>query len=225
MHFFAVVLIICLVVFLFTLYTFSHDDFILLRRDVSMDQVFNLALIASALSLLSSRVFYVLMHPKPVFLNPLGFIIFPYFPGLSFIGGIVGGLILFIILLRRRGFPTGRIFDFFSISFLSALPIGFIGYMLLSRNFDPLIISEFFIYLLLLLIYWFILIPRFIKNSRQDGLLGLIFLLSVSFIATAHNLLARTKILNVENIASLLIFVGALMIIVRLILKGRVGKK
>src|SRR3990167_7392925 len=105
MQFFIIILILGLVVFMFSLFMLSHDDFVLLRKNVSMDKVFNIAFITALISLLFSRIFYVASNPEPVFFSPLGFMVFPYFPGLSVVGGVIGSLIYAIILSRNKELP------------------------------------------------------------------------------------------------------------------------
>lgn len=224
MQFFFIVLIITFIIFLFSLYTFSHDDFILLRRNISTDDVFNYAFIASVFSLLFARVFYAIIHPDPAFLNPLVFLIFPYFPGLSLMGGIVGGGAVLLLLARRKGFPIGRILDFFSLSFLASMPVGFIGYMLLSKDRSYLMFSQFFFFLLLFLVFVFIFIPKF-KTGRNDGVLGLIFLAAISLNYIVKNFILKSEIIGVENLASSAILISSLLLLLRVILRERMVQK
>lgn len=224
MQFFFIVLIICFVIFLFSLYSFSHDDFILLRKDISTEDVFNYAFIAGALSLLFARIFYVLSNPDPAFLNPLVFLIFPYFPGLSLLGGVAGGCLVLLILARKKAFPIGRILDFFSLSFLASMPVGFIGYMLLSNDRSYLLISQFFFFLLLFLVFVFVLIPRF-RTDIKDGMLGLIFLIAISFNYLIKNFLNRSEVFGIENLVSVAILGISIAFIIKFFPKGRLFPK
>lgn len=227
MQFFFIVLIICLVIFLFSLYTFAHDDFILLRRNVSTDDVFNYAFLISLVSLLFSRVFFVLFHPKPVFLNPLGFILFPYFPGLSLTGAVVGGIFFLAILFRKKNFPIGRIFDFFSLALLSAMPIGFIGYILLSSDHSIPTILELVAYSIILIFSVIFLTPKFLKSGKEDGIIGLIFLISFSIISIIHNLLIKvSENLKVIDFGILIaIFFVSVLLLLRKVFKTNLLKK
>jgi prolipoprotein diacylglyceryltransferase len=224
MQFFFIVLIITFIIFLFSLYTFSHDDFILLRKDISTEDVFNYAFISGVFSLLSARIFYILVHPDPAFLNPLAFLIFPYFPGLSLLGGIVGGGAVIVFLARRKGFPVGRILDFFSLSFLASMPVGFLGYMLLSKDRSYLLISQFFFFLLLFFVFVFILIPKF-KTGKKDGILGLIFLVTISLNYLVKNFILKSEITSIENVVSLAILAPSLFMLLRIILRERISVK
>ena len=133
MEFFIFILLICLLIFLGSLYLLANDDFVLLRHDVSMERVFDMGLVMSILSLLGARILYVVLNPSASFLNPLVFIMFPYFPGLSLTGALVGALFAFFLFYAKDAkAPRGRLLDFFSISFLATLPPGFLGFLLLS---------------------------------------------------------------------------------------------
>lgn len=224
MQFFFIVIIICFVIFLFSLYSFSHDDFILLRKDISTEDVFNYAFIAGVLSLIFARIFYVLTHPDPAFLNPLVFLIFPYFPGLSLLGGVLGGCFVLLLLARRKNFPIGRILDFFSLSFLASMPAGFIGYILLSNDRSYLLISQFFSFLLLFLVFIFILLPRF-RTGMKDGMLGFIFLIAISLNYIVKNLVLGAELIGIENLVSFITFGISIAFIIKLFLKDIIYRK
>ncbi len=106
-----------LFLFLYCVFVLAKDDFLLLRKNVNLEQLFNAAFIGFCVSLFFSRVFFVLQHIKSDYLNPLVFFLFPYFPGLSITGGIVGALLLVWIYAKRKKLPFGRVFDIFSLSF------------------------------------------------------------------------------------------------------------
>lgn len=225
MQFFIIILALCLVVFLFSVFTFAHDDFILLRRNVTMEDIFNHALISAFVSLIFARTFYVLLHPRPVFLNPLGFILFPYFPGLSFLGGLIGGLLVLVILSRKKNYPIGRVFDFFSISLLAAMPFGFIGFMFLSKHRSSIILGEFVFYLILLFVCLFILMPRFVRSGKEDGVIGFLFLISFSIVSMAVSFISKAPILSPVNFITLLILLSSTFLLIKQAIEGTILKK
>lgn len=117
--------------FLFCLYVLSHDDVIFIRKDVSLEQLFNIAFLTFGIGLLAARSGYVFFHFSPQYFNPLVFVVFPYFPGLSLSIGFAGGLLYVLFYTKTRKLPIFRILDFFSLSFLFAVSIGFIAHALL----------------------------------------------------------------------------------------------
>src|SRR3989344_2886665 len=110
MQFFIFVLVICLVLFLYRIYHLANDDYVLLTKNITLEDIFNAVFVCSLVSLLFSRFFYVFMNPNPVFLNPLGFLLFPYFPGLSLTGVLIGGILALFLYIRIKKFPLGRVF-------------------------------------------------------------------------------------------------------------------
>lgn len=183
MNFFIVVLAICLFISLFFIYILSREDLILIRKDVSMEKLFNTAILIFITGLLFSRIVYAAMHSPRMFLNPLVFLLFPYFPGLSLIGGVLGALVFFLFFGKVRSLPTGRIIDFFSIGFLSSLPIGYLGYFVLTggKNIPAIIISAF--YLSLTFLFMKYLYQFLLRGILKDGSLGLIFLTVFSLVS------------------------------------------
>src|SRR3989344_4407799 len=111
MNFFIIFLLLGLFLSLFTIYYLSRDDLILLRKDVTIEKVFNLAFIIFFGGLFFARLAYGILYSTKIFLNPLKFFLFPYFPGLSLTGGIAGGVLLLFLILRFKNLPIGRIFD------------------------------------------------------------------------------------------------------------------
>ena len=193
MQFFILVLVTCFLIFLFCLYLLANDDFVLLRKDVSTEKVFNIAFLVAIFSLISSRVLFIVLNPSSNFLNPLVFFLFPYFPGLTLTGGAIGGIIAFFILAKRGKFPTARLFDFFSISFLSPMALGFLGYFLLSKSkfFSFHYIGLIVVYLALFVVFLKILLPRLLSGQLKEGTIGIIFLISFSAISVLENFIGR----------------------------------
>lgn len=221
MQFFILVLVTCFLIFLFCLYLLANDDFVLLRKDVSTEKVFNIAFLVAIFSLISSRVLFIVLNPSSNFLNPLVFFLFPYFPGLTLTGGAIGGIIAFFILAKRGKFPTARLFDFFSISFLSPMALGFLGYFLLSKSkfFSFHDIGLIVVYLALFVVFLKILLPRLLNGQLKEGTIGIIFLICFSIISLVENLVGRVgkNIFNlgVEDIILFLVLFVSLVFLFR----------
>lgn len=220
MHFFIIVLLVCFFIFLFSLYLLSRDDFVMMRKDITLDRAFNIAFIAFAVSVLSSRILFILSNPSSDFLNPLVFLLFPYYPGLSLLGGVGGGVLFLLILGKSQKLPTGRLLDFFSISFLSALPVGIISYFLLMRQnlFTIPPISLMLVYVALFIVFIKILLPRLLSGRLKDGAIGLIFLICFSIISLITNIIARGKNmlnLGLEDLILVIILYASLVFLFR----------
>lgn len=221
MQFFIAVLLICLFVFLYCVYLLAKDDFIFLRRDVTMERIFNLIFTGSLCSLFFARLFYGFFHSKSIFANPLVFLLFPYFPGLSLLGGVLGAGIFFGFLAqRKKELPLQRLADFFSIAFLITLPIGFLGYFMFSE--DGSIIqagSMILAYSVLFIIFLKFLLPSLLKGKFKEGTIALIFLICFSLVSLVSNSFPEFNFLNylknLENIILILVFVASTVLVFR----------
>lgn len=218
MSFLFLVLFFCFFIFLYILYYHVKDDFMIARKDIAIDKIFNLAFLTSISTLFFARFFHVFFNPSLQFINPLIFFAFPYVPGLSIFGGLIGGSLFLYLYGNFRKLPTGKIFDLFTISFASVLPVGYlINYLLLLGKTDLfyniIAISSFAIFILLLKIIY----PFSEKGEVEDGSVGLIFLSIFSFVYFVFKLFLNIKtfsFLDLENIVILLsIFVPLILLI------------
>lgn len=229
MQFFIFVLVICLVLFLYRIYHLANDDYVLLKKNITLEDIFNAVFVCSAVSLLFSRFFYVFMNPDPVFINPLGFLLFPYFPGLSITGAILGGALALFLFCRRKQIPRARVFDFFSISFVFVLPFGFIGYFLLSQDFTTGNIVKFALYTLILFASNIYLYPKASSLEIKDGSISALFLAFFTLISLLSSAIDHPGtsyfITHKENIVLLVILFVSLGIIIKQELTGRISLK
>ena len=129
MQFLLLVLGICGIIYLFTLFVISHDDYVLLRRNITTEMVFNMGILTILVGLFAARLFYAATHFSTHFLNILYFIMVPYYPGLSLKGGILGGMLFAYLWSRYKKRPLGRFLDFFAIALFASLPFGFFIYL------------------------------------------------------------------------------------------------
>lgn len=189
MEYFIFVLLICFFLFLFCLFVFCNDDYVLFKKHITVEKVFNIAILVGLYSLFFARIFYVVFHFAPGFLNPLVFFLFPYFPGLSFAGGVIGGILFFVIYLHLAKFPIGRLFDFFSLSLLYTFPLGLLLYFVLAEKltiFLPIAIP-------LLFCMAFLLKKLLHKGSLAEGSIGALSLLFLSAAVCVVTMLYNTK--------------------------------
>jgi hypothetical protein len=179
-----IVIILSIFIFLFTLYALSREDFVFLRKNISLIEAFDVAWIVLLAALLSSRLLYVIFHFDKTYLNPLVFFLIPYFPGLSLIGAVLGALLSLMIITKRHKYPRGRFFDFFSFAFLSVLPLSSIA-SFLSDNEPWFFAALPFLYYTLLLIFFLrILLPRFLQGQMRDGMMGSLILMNYSLFSS-----------------------------------------
>lgn len=222
MQFFFIVLIICLVLFLYRLYHLANDDFVLTKKNIELEEIFNTSIIVSIVSLVAARLFYVILYPKEVFMSVLGFILFPYFPGLSLVGGFIGGAICLYIYGRYKKFPMGRIFDFFSLSFLFILPVGFIGYFLLSGEFTIGGLIKLILFTAALMVANIYLYPKASALEIKDGTISILFLIFFSVIILLTSAIDNPGISSFLAHKENFLLIGMLIVGVVLLIKQEI---
>ncbi len=218
MQFSIIVIAICFFFFLYILYVISKDDFLIIRKDIPMESIFNAAFLIAFISLLFSRFFYVIFNYNPVFKSPLGFLVFPYFPGLYLAGGIIGGVISLTLYLNYKKLPVKRIFDFFSISLLAVLPLAVLGNGLLSNANFIFSLVLFFTYLIIAIIFLKIVFPFAQRNRLKEGSLGALSLIAISILGFLTNLIqfwGKFGIFEKDSLLWALIFISSVIAIVR----------
>lgn len=216
MNFLILVLLFSFFIFLYVVYVLSREDFVILRHDVPMEKIFNACFLFGISALISSRLLFVILNPSNIFRSFLGFLLFPYFPGLSLIGGLIGGFGFLFLYFKSRKLPVGRLMDFFSFGFLASYPVGLIGAILLSQqklNWE--IILSVFLSLILLSIFLKFILTLSLGGKLKDGTLTLMFFPSFSFMYIITEILITKRILSFENITALSIFVVSIVFLIK----------
>jgi hypothetical protein len=225
MQFFIIVLLACFVVFLYVLYILAKDDFVINRKNIPLENFFDTAFLTAIFALFFSRLFYVFIHPKPVFFTILGFFLFPYFPGLSLIGAALGGLVFFLPYLKSKNMPMGKAIDIFALGFLGALPVGYLGLIVLTGNS---IRSMFLliVYTVTLIVSAKFIFPLSLRGKLNDGLFGVAFISFLSFFNILASFLNKKPyiIFSPENIVFLVILILSLAFIFYQELKGKLAR-
>ncbi|MEK9178674.1 MAG: prolipoprotein diacylglyceryl transferase family protein [Patescibacteria group bacterium] len=186
-----VLIIISIFIFLFVLHYYVRDDFVIFRKNVSLEDVFNMAFISFIFVFLSSRFFYVLENPNPIYLNPLVFLAVFYHKGLSLTGGIIGGGLFLVWYVRKNKFPGKRLLDFFSVAAVWAIGIYSVVYLVVFRKFTPQFLIEGVLFAILLAIFSLLLVPKYLGAKIKDGLLTGIFCVGYSLIKFVNLLMLK----------------------------------
>lgn len=100
----------------FILYLLSKNDFVLVRQNVSLTEIFNLTISGVIIAGLASRVFYILDNSAWQFLNPLRFFHLLNLPGLSLFGFYLT-FVFWIYLRIQKQKVFARVLDIISLSF------------------------------------------------------------------------------------------------------------
>lgn len=197
-------------VFLFSLYILAHDDFFLFRKNITLEKLFDMSFVCGIVALFFARLVYVIFHFKPLYTNPLAFFLFPYFPGLSFAGGLFGAMVALVTYCRAFKLPLGKIMDFTTLSFFPAVIISNILLIVFKRSHVVIEVSAVFI---LIFIYAGLLYAMKRMELKDGSLSSLGFLLMSSIFITLDFITLGKKFFTGDFILFSLILVGSLIII------------
>jgi prolipoprotein diacylglyceryltransferase len=208
-----------LLVFLYALYRFVKDDYIFIRKGISLEQAFDFAFITLWSGLFVSRALFLLFNlhkGENLFLD--------FFSvkngGLSLTGGIVGAIFAVYLISKYKRLPLGRLGDFLSLSFLYSLPLLFLADAVFVRNNDLLIVFlNAIVYFVMLLFFIQFLYPKVMNRTLREGMMGILFLLFFSLIALTTSLLISLKniqiFINPENIILILLFIISIVLLIK----------
>jgi prolipoprotein diacylglyceryltransferase len=214
-----IIFIPALLLFLYALYRLVKDDYIFIRKGVSLEQSFDIAFIILWVSLFMSRLLYFLFH-----WSTKQNIFFDFFTlkrgGFSLTGAVIGGTLAVYIIGRQKRLPLGRLSDFLSLAFLYTLPLVFLANALfVSKNALLSVFLNAIIYFVLLLFFVQFLYPKIMNRTLKEGTLSILFLLLFSIIALTTSLLTSLKnipsFINPENIALSLLFIVSIVLLMR----------
>jgi len=211
------IILICFFLYLYLVYYLSRDDFVLTRKDIPVTKVFSMVFLTGIVALIFARLTFVLAYPTPVLLNPLGFLAFYYYPGLSLIGAVLGAEIFIYSYTHYQKMPAGKIFDLFTLAFIGVLPVGLIGNFIVSLGKPGLFANLLFIFsIILLLLFGKVIYPFSTKGEIKDGSLGFIFVAIFSFLCFLTKLFLNLRdfsFLNLENILLLVALFSSLILL------------
>lgn len=184
-------LILYFFIFLFCLYALCRDDLVLLRKNITLEWLFNTAFATIFMGLISARFVYVLFHFEPQILS---------FKGLSFPGGILGGILFLMLFLKNKKAPTEHILDSFSTSLIASILISLIVAIFSTKvSFKELtflfLIIEFVLYGVLFMVFF----RLFHKARFKEGSIALLFLVIFSILSFGWDILVKKiNILSLE---------------------------
>ncbi len=212
------ILIFSFFIFLYFLYFIGKDDFVIIRKDIPLEKIFSIAILAGLVGIFSARLTFIIFSSKFGYLNPIVFFALPYYPGLSLIGGVTGGSLFIYLYSLYKKIQVGRIFDLFIMSFSGILPISLFLNIIYMQGKESMIQNIMFIAsIIILIIFSKFLFPYASKGEIKDGSLGLVFVLILSFIQFTFDLLLDIKnfsFFSVEHLFILSVFFISLILII-----------
>jgi prolipoprotein diacylglyceryltransferase len=207
-------------IFLYSLWRLVKDDYVFIRKGISLEQSFDIAFITLWISLFFSRLFDTLFHyqsNKNIFLQ--------FFSlnegGFSLVGAIIGGVIALFIIGKYKRIPLGRVSDFFTLSALFAFPVGYLGSALFVERAQLLYtFLNAVLFLLLLIFFVQFLKPKLMSRTLKEGTLSIMFLIFFSIITLLSTLLSSLQnlqgyILNPATITTIVLLIFSVVLYFR----------
>lgn len=199
-----ILFIFCLFLSLFLLYILVRHDFVLARKSLLLQEIFDTTFIAYLAFFAVGRITYILGEGRYGMLNVLKFFYIFKFPGLLFIGGFLGfGTVIYFVFLKKK--ILLRIFDIYCLSmyplFLYALVTSYSsGYFL---YFNVLIF-------LLSCIFLGLGIYSYKNYTLKDGSITFLFLSLISIFTIVSEFSMRQRIVfsffTIPQVAAIVIF-------------------
>ncbi len=213
------VLIICLFILFFSLYILGKDDYFFIRKNFSLENLFDYAFIGLFAGVIFARFLWGFFRSgiEKGFLQHL---FSPSDAGISLMGIVLGSMLILYLISKYRKLPTWRLFDFFSLAFLSTFPFGYLASSLFVKN------KEIFYYIVPAICYlgigvffWKVLYRRLIASRLKDGSLSAFFLQVFSLMSFVllfvHQFLNSSLQIDAAYIFLLIIFLGSFIFLLR----------
>ena len=159
---------------LFTLFALSKNDFVLLRRGVTVPHVFDTAFIGVFAGLFVARVFFIFDTFLFSYFNPIQFVHIFLYPGFSLFGFYLGffGVVLYFYLQKKA---FARAIDLYTVSFFFIF-LSYLVYGVLVYANDIIRIAHLFLSILFL----FLSVYFYRHFTLKDGGIGILVLMFVS---------------------------------------------
>jgi hypothetical protein len=184
-----------------------RDDYVFIRRNVSSEQMFDIAFNVTWISLLTSRIFYLVLHPfqqENIFFSFFSLNANDY-SLLGLILGAVGGI---YIIVKYKKLPIQRLYDFFSVAFVACIPVGFLSYMFFFQEYVLLL------YFMNTMLYAFFAY-YFIKYFYPKLSVFLFFFSTVSLIDTLILLwLQKKSFITVDTVLFVILIIISIVLFI-----------
>lgn len=191
-----------------------------------MEQVFDFSFLGALMGLLLTSLFSFLLDSikmPPPFSSNSGYTI-------SLTVFFIGSFLSFYFIGKNKKYPLGRLFDYVSISYLSALPLWYLLSAYFQKNPGIFVFLGLGIfYTLTGFLFWKYLLPGINKNKLREGTVSSFFMTLFSsaglLAAVIHRILINKFIISVEDLLLLIILVIGIIIIIRIDRKYAIRRK
>lgn len=225
-----VVLIPAFILFLYSIYKLVKDDYVFIRKNISLEQVFDITFIVMSVGLFFARLFYFVFNPQQIDQNIFLAFFSTNIPGLSLFGGIIGGAGALLLIGKYKKIPLERLFDFFTLALVVALPFGFLGAATLVKNFTLLsYLGNAVVYLIFAVFCVKYVYPKLASRELKEGNMQVLFLVFIAVVLLINATMLREEgkiiFFSIESVVLLLFFLFSLVLFFRQARSGFINKK
>lgn len=210
--------LVCLLFFLYNFHLLIKDDFILIRKNLLPEQLFDLVFIGTFLGLLFSKIISasIISNSISIFFKHLFEL---SWNGFTLTGFLIGCSISFYLLFKYRKLPLAHLFDLLTLSLLSAIPVGYFIALFFKQRFEIIYsLSLTIIYFIIQFLFWKILYPKIVNNKIKEGSLSAIFYITFSIISLISSQVSNFKgqpHIDVETIILFLMLAYSTIVLIR----------
>lgn len=196
--------IISLLFSFFILYILSKNDFVFLRKNITLHNMFDTMILSLLGFLLTARVLFVFGGLHSELYNPITFLHILRYPGILYLGGVIGFAAVSFLRFRKRKI----IFHILDIYSLALYPLFLLS--LFSSNITGNFLY-FNVFIFLLSIFFFSLgIYSYRNIVLKDGSVALLFLCLAAVFTIINEFSGGTRVLfifTIAQIVSLILFI------------------
>lgn len=154
----------------------------------------------------------------------------PKIGNFSLLGGLLAGIGALFLIGKYKKLPQARLFDFFILAFIVALPFGFVGSALFVKKFFLFVaLINALIYLISMIISLKVFYPKLMSRELKEGSLTVIFLLFFALISVINfcvlHYTEKNFFFSAESIVIVLFFLCSLGLFLKKMSEGFINKK
>lgn len=162
-------------------------DFVLARKSLLLQEIFDTTFLAYIAFLFTGRLLYVLSTQRFDLINPVSFFHLLRYPGTLFLGGIVGfGAVIYVVFKKKK--ILARLFDIYA---LSMFPL-FIFTLVISYNKGYFLYFNILIFLLSCL-FMGIGIYSYKNYTLKDGSIAFLFICLITVFTIVSEFSSSTR--------------------------------
>ena len=224
-----IILLPSFLLFLYVMYRLIKDDYVFIRKNISLEYVFDLLFISGVFGLFFARFFFVLFHIQE---NRQLFSLFfsPQIYEFSFFGAFIGGAGFLYLVGKYKKLPIERFFDFFTLAFVCALPIAFVGFALFAQDIARIfLLGNAFVYGIFAVFCLKYVYPKLSSRELKEGNVAIIFLFFFAVVLLINTILLTGKreivIVSTESIVLFIFLLVSVFLFIRQNRRGFLNKK